>query len=93
MNVTTRAEWGVATHTAGRNVEVDPVLGDGYFHRLSHPCGRQFLVHDNPARVRRHPAEVRLGPLLGEHTHEILHNILGLSADAIAEFVAAGATE
>jgi len=74
-------------------VELDPVLGDAYFHRLLHPCGREFLVPDNPARAWRHPANIRLGPLLGEHTFDVLQDVLGLSTDEIAAYALSGAIE
>ncbi len=75
-------------------VERDPTLGENYFARLMHPVGREFLVHGNPMQSRRHnPADVRLGPLLGEHTMQVLDSILGLSADEIAELAAAGALD
>ncbi len=39
------------------------------------------------------PVEVTRSPLLGEHTDEILTEVLGYSAEEAAELRAAGATE
>ncbi len=74
-------------------VGVDPVLGDAHFARVAHPSGREFLVHGNPIQARHAPPAVRRGPLLGEHTFAVLHDLLGLSADEIAEYTARGVIE
>jgi formyl-CoA transferase len=39
------------------------------------------------------PTEVKASPLLGEHTEEILRDVLGYSTDEIAQIKASGATE
>ena len=72
---------------------IDPVLGDNYFVRVQHPVGREFLVHGSPLQMRRQPPVVGRGPLLGEHTFSVLHDILGLSTDEIAAYAACGAIE
>jgi formyl-CoA transferase len=74
-------------------VGVDPVLGDAYFVKVQHPVGREFLIHGNPIQMRRHPAVVERAPLLGEHTFTVLHDILGLTGDEIAEYAARGVIE
>jgi benzylsuccinate CoA-transferase BbsF subunit len=77
----------------GDLVHTDPVLGDRYFTRVDHPAGRKFLIHADPVQTRRNPPTVRRGPLLGEHTFEVLHDLLGLTPDEIAEYAARGAIE
>jgi formyl-CoA transferase len=37
------------------------------------------------------PAEVRRSPLLGEHTEEILRDVLGFSGDELARITGSGA--
>ena len=74
-------------------VGVDPVLGDAYFTRVAHPAGREFLIHGNPVQSRNSPAEVRRGPLLGEHTFDVLHDLLGIEAGEIAAYAAGGIIE
>ncbi|HRY07409.1 MAG TPA: formyl-CoA transferase, partial [Hyphomicrobiaceae bacterium] len=46
-----------------------------------------------PIKMSDSPVEVVRSPLLGEHTDEILAQVLGYSADEIAELKSAGATE
>ena len=73
----------------------DPQLAErGHFERLSHDvlgeCWYQhngFRLSDAPARYQR-PA-----PILGEHTHEVLSDLLGLSEEKIAEFKQSGGVE
>jgi crotonobetainyl-CoA:carnitine CoA-transferase CaiB-like acyl-CoA transferase len=36
------------------------------------------------------PAKLTAGPCLGEHTHEVLHDLLGLADEEISEYAAAG---
>jgi benzylsuccinate CoA-transferase BbsF subunit len=74
-------------------VQVDPVLSEAYFVRTPHPVGREFLIHGNPLVTRNRPPVVRRGPLLGEHTSDVLHDLLGLSADELAEYAVSGAIE
>lgn len=72
---------------------VDPVLGDAYFVRTAHSIGREFLIHGSPLQTRHQPPLVRRGPLLGEHTFVVLHDVLGLTADEITAYAARGAIE
>ena len=74
-------------------VHQDPTLSDEHFERLPHPIGRDFFVHRNPIRTRLQPPETRLEPLIGEHTFEELSEVLGLSADEIANYAAQDALE
>jgi benzylsuccinate CoA-transferase BbsF subunit len=74
-------------------VDIDPVLGEAHFARVAHPSGREFLIHRNPIQAHRQPPTVERGPLLGEHTFAVLHDLLGLSLDEIAEYSARGAIE
>ncbi|MEX2230488.1 MAG: CoA transferase [Dehalococcoidia bacterium] len=71
----------------------DPTLGRRYFVEIEHPAGRTFLVHGNPIAAQRSPPVVRRAPLIGEHTFEVLTEVLGMSADEIAELAATGALE
>ncbi|MDA1004190.1 MAG: CoA transferase, partial [Chloroflexi bacterium] len=71
-------------------VHRDPTLGRAYFVEVAHPVGRSFLVHGNTARLRRHPAQVTRGPGLGEHSYDVLTDVLGLSAEEFADLAARG---
>jgi crotonobetainyl-CoA:carnitine CoA-transferase CaiB-like acyl-CoA transferase len=53
-------------------------------------AGRQWYV-GLPYRLDTTPGRVeRAAPLFGEHNHEVLSRVLGLSAERIAELDAAG---
>ncbi|HJW68251.1 MAG TPA: CoA transferase, partial [Candidatus Binatia bacterium] len=66
---------------AARGHFVDVPTPEGGTVRLDGPA---FLLSDTPARVRGP------GPLLGEHTDEVLHDVLGLDANEIAALRADG---
>ncbi len=73
-------------------VERDPVLAE-HFVAVDHPSGREFLVHANPVQARRHPPRTSRAPLIGEHTFDVLTEVLGLTPNEIAEYAAEGALE
>jgi len=59
---------------------------------LPHPAGGMAPVTASPLRFSASPVVYRRAPpLLGEHTEEVLRDVLGKSADAIAAFKAATA--
>lgn len=65
---------------AGTVVEVD------------HPTRGKYLTVGNPVKMSDSPSEVTRSPLLGEHTAEILQEVLGLGDDEFAEIERSGAT-
>src|SRR5262249_26410410 len=66
---------------AARGHFVDVPTPEGGTVRLDGPA---FLMSETPARVRGP------GPLLGEHTDEVLHGLLGLDAEEIVRLRADG---
>jgi crotonobetainyl-CoA:carnitine CoA-transferase CaiB-like acyl-CoA transferase len=53
--------------------------------------GHVDLIASPLAQMSASPATIRMGPpLLGEHNHQILHDLLGLSAERIAELAEQG---
>ena len=58
---------------------------------VDHPTRGPYLTVGNPIKLSDSPADVRRSPLLGEHTDEILRQVLGYSASEIAEIKASGA--
>ncbi len=60
---------------------------------VDHPKRGKYLSVGNPIKLSDSPADVRRSPLLGEHTEEVLRDVLGYSADEIAAIKTSGATE
>jgi len=52
---------------------------------VDHPTRGKYLTVGNPIKLSASPAEVKRSPLLGEHTEEILRDVLGYSEAEIAE--------
>jgi crotonobetainyl-CoA:carnitine CoA-transferase CaiB-like acyl-CoA transferase len=56
----------------------------GYLVTLTEPEAGDVVTENVPLRLSETPGRVRgLAPLMGEHTHEIARNLLGLSDDEI----------
>jgi crotonobetainyl-CoA:carnitine CoA-transferase CaiB-like acyl-CoA transferase len=56
-----------------------------------HPTAGKLRVVGTPVRLSKTPAELRMpAPMHGQHTHEVLREILDMSADEIAALDAAG---
>jgi len=60
---------------------------------VDHPKRGKYLSVGNPIKLSDSPADVKRSPLLGEHTEEVLRDVLGYSADEVASIKASGATE
>jgi formyl-CoA transferase len=60
---------------------------------VDHPKRGKYLSVGNPIKLSASPSDVKRSPLLGEHTDEILRDVLGFTAQEIAAIKAAGATE
>jgi formyl-CoA transferase len=58
---------------------------------VDHPTRGKYLTVGNPIKLSDSPAEVVRSPLLGEHTDEILRNVLGFRDEQIAEIERSGA--
>ena len=50
---------------------------------VDHPERGKYLTVGNPIKMSDSPAEVTRSPLLGEHTDEILRDVLGFSKDEV----------
>jgi len=51
---------------------------------VDHPTRGKYLTVGNPIKLSASPSDVDRSPLLGEHTDEILRDIVGLDDDEIA---------
>jgi formyl-CoA transferase len=58
---------------------------------VDHPTRGKYLTVGNPIKLSDSISEVKRSPLLGEHTDEILRDVLRLDAAKIAEIKASGA--
>ncbi len=58
---------------------------------VDHPTRGKYLTVGCPIKLSASPVEVKRSPLLGEHTDEILRDIVGMSDDDIAAAKAEGA--
>lgn len=85
------------------NIPVGPILSmkeiaedeglraTGTIVEVDHPERGKYLTVGLPIKMSDSPAEVVRSPLLGEHTHEVLRDVLGYSEDEIAEISGSGA--
>jgi formyl-CoA transferase len=58
---------------------------------VGHPTRGPYLTVGNPIKLSDSPADVRRSPLLGEHTDEVLREVLRFSEKDIADIKASGA--
>ena len=80
----TGVSWG-PYQTFSQLVEEDPRLATAMWEQVQHPGVGSYLMPGTPldfSAVRREP--VRRAPQLGEHTEEVLSDVLGLSATEVA---------
>ena len=52
---------------------------------VDHPTRGKYLTVGNPIKLSDSPADVRRSPLLGEHTDEVLRDVLGYNDDEIQQ--------
>ena len=58
---------------------------------VDHPERGPYLSVGNPIKLSDSPTEVSRAPLLGEHTKDVLRDVLDLREDEIAQLLASGA--
>ena len=73
--------------------EDQSLFATGTMVEVDHPTRGKYLSVGNPIKLSASPSEVERSPLLGEHTDEVLRDVLGYSDQEIAALKAAGATE
>ena len=70
----------------------DPSLrATGTVVEVDHPTRGKYLSVGNPIKLSASPTVVERSPLLGEHTDEVLRDVLRYSAEEIAAIKASGA--
>lgn len=101
MQTRPTAEWdrliGQAGIPCGPINPLDQVFRDpqvqhlGMVIEMDHPVAGKAKVVRNPVRLSQTPAEFRLPPpVLGQHTEEILRDVLGYNREVIADLRAQG---
>lgn len=96
-----RDAWELAAALQARGVPASPVedirdmltrdasLAD-YYQESAHPAGVTILQQHEPVLWDGERVPLQLGPLLGEHTGQVLADLLGYSDEQIGELVAEG---
>jgi crotonobetainyl-CoA:carnitine CoA-transferase CaiB-like acyl-CoA transferase len=80
-----------AINSIGQVVEHPQVAARGALVEMNHPRAGKVKMVGAPVRLSKTPGSVRTpAPMLGEHTDEVLGDLLGLSKDEIANLRAAG---
>lgn len=75
-----------------KEISEDPSLrASGIVVEVDHPVRGRHLTVGNPIKLTDSLTEVTRSPLLGEHTGEILRDVLDFSEDEIREIEASGA--
>ena len=75
-----------------KEIAEEPSLREtGTVVEVDHPERGKYLSVGCPIKLSGSPVDVERSPLLGEHTDEILSDVLGFSAEAVAEMKEAGA--
>ncbi|TCR63611.1 formyl-CoA transferase [Bosea sp. BK604] len=59
---------------------------------VDHPTRGKYLSVGNPIKLSNSPTEVKRSPLLGEHTEEVLRDVLKFDEARIASITESGAT-
>ena len=70
----------------------DVVVVTGTVVEVDHPERGSYLSVGNPIKLSDSPADVKRSPLLGEHTDEILRDVLKLPESEVAAIKSSGAT-
>jgi len=90
------AELGKAGVPCGAVLDTGELLDDphlnarGQIHTIDHATRGRFRLPGCPVRLSASPAATTAPPLAGQHTVEVLEEVLGLSAEEIADLRARG---
>jgi formyl-CoA transferase len=92
MNICNPLDIPVGPILSLKEIAEDQALrATGTVVEVDHPTRGRYLTVGNPIKLSDSPALVRRSPLLGEHTDEILKDVLKFSAKEIAEIKGSGA--
>src|SRR5690606_17691208 len=100
---TTKTKFEVMEACNAVDIPVGPILSmkeiaedeslrkTGTIVEVDHPKRGKYLTVGNPIKLSDSVSEVKRSPLLGEHTEEILTDVLGYSKKELAEIKLSGA--
>src|SRR5213596_2351623 len=74
-------------------IEDQSLRATGTVVEVDHPTRGKYISVGNPIKLSDSPSEVTRSPLLGEHTDEILRQVLGFSDHQVAEIHDSGALD
>jgi formyl-CoA transferase len=67
-----------------KEIAEEPALRNtGTVVEVEHPKRGKYLTVGNPIKLSDSPGDVRRSPLLGEHTEDVLRNVLSMNNDEI----------
>jgi len=72
-------------------IEDKSLFATGTLVEVDHPTRGKYITVGNPIKLSDSPADVVRSPLLGEHTQEILRDVLGFSDSQVEEIEGSGA--
>ncbi len=99
----TKTKFEVMTICNEHDIPVGPILSmkeiaeeeslrkTGTVVEVDHPTRGKYLTVGNPVKMSDSITEVQRSPLLGEHTEEILKDVLGYSDKDVADIKGSGA--
>ncbi len=92
MEICNKHDIPVGPILSMKEIAEEPSLrATGTVVEVDHPERGAYLTVGNPIKLSDSPCEVRRAPLLGEHTEEILREVLGYSASEVADIKGSGA--
>src|SRR5688572_28880342 len=68
------------------------LFATGTLVEVDHPTRSKYITVGHPIKLSDSASEVERSPLLGEHTQEILRDVLGFTDSQVAEIANSGAT-
>ena len=75
-----------------KEIAEEPSLREtGTVVEVDHPTRGKYLTVGNPIKLSDSPTEVTRSPLLGEHTDEVLRDVLGFNDNQVQEIRGSGA--
>jgi len=92
MDICNKRDIPVGPILSMKEIAEEPSLrATGTVVEVDHPTRGPYLTVGNPIKLSDSPPDVRRAPLLGEHTDEILRQVLGYSDAEVADIKASGA--